>query len=105
MGPRATGCLLSPARPSPTLHLTSLQTSDTVVPDQTSANVDLESNSDPFHFKGALKTSAEIDELRRRKKGKRLAAYHGNQNTVRLNTTISCRGPTNAARVAHRVAA
>ncbi|KAJ7724248.1 CDF-like metal transporter [Mycena metata] len=57
--------------------------SDTVVPDQTSANVDLErANSDPFHFKGALKTPAEIDELRRRKKGKRLAAYHGNQNTL-----------------------
>ncbi|KAJ7024427.1 CDF-like metal transporter [Mycena alexandri] len=57
--------------------------SDTVVPDQTSANVDLErANSDPFHFRGALKTPAEIDELRRRKKGKRLAAYHGNQNTL-----------------------
>ncbi|KAJ7665452.1 CDF-like metal transporter [Mycena polygramma] len=57
--------------------------SDTVVPDQTSANVDLEcAIEDPFHFKGALKTPAEIDELRRRKKGKRLAAYHGNQNTL-----------------------
>ncbi|KAJ7922770.1 CDF-like metal transporter [Mycena leptocephala] len=57
--------------------------SDTVVPDRTSANVDLEcANSDPFHFRGALKTPAEIDELRRRKKGKRLAAYHGNQNTL-----------------------
>ncbi|KAJ6575474.1 CDF-like metal transporter [Mycena capillaripes] len=56
--------------------------SDTVVPDHTSANVDLESNSDPFHFRGALKSPAEIDALRRRKKGKRLAAYHGNQNTL-----------------------
>ncbi|KAF7337545.1 CDF-like metal transporter [Mycena sanguinolenta] len=56
--------------------------SDTVVPDHTSANVDLESNPDPFHFRGALKTPAEIDELRRRKKGKRLASYHGNQNTL-----------------------
>ncbi|KAJ7492279.1 CDF-like metal transporter [Mycena latifolia] len=57
--------------------------SDTVVPDHTSANVDLErANADPFHFRGALKTPAEIDELRRRKKGKRLAAYHGNQNTL-----------------------
>jgi len=59
--------------------------SDTVVPDHTStsANVDLEcANSDPFHFRGALKTPSEIDELRRRKKGKRLAAYHGNQNTL-----------------------
>ncbi|KAJ7155897.1 CDF-like metal transporter [Mycena crocata] len=56
--------------------------SDTVVADQ-SANVDLErANEDPFHFKGALKTPAEIDELRRRKKGKRLAAYHRNQNTL-----------------------
>ncbi|KAJ7150397.1 CDF-like metal transporter [Mycena filopes] len=55
--------------------------SDTVVPDQTSANVDLE-RADPFRFRGALKTPAEIDELRRRKKGKRLAAYHGNQNTL-----------------------
>jgi hypothetical protein len=56
-----------------------------VVPDQTSANVDLErANSDPFRFRGALKTPEEIDELRRRKKGKRLAAYHGNQNTVRM---------------------
>ncbi|KAJ7897232.1 CDF-like metal transporter [Mycena olivaceomarginata] len=55
--------------------------SGTVVPDPT-AIVDLESNSDPFHFRGALKTPAEIDELRRRKKGKRLAAYHGNQNTL-----------------------
>ncbi|KAJ7657988.1 CDF-like metal transporter [Mycena rosella] len=57
--------------------------SDTVVPDHTSANVDLErANSDPFRFRGALKTPAEIDELRRRKKGKRLAAYHGTQNTL-----------------------
>ncbi|KAJ6520174.1 CDF-like metal transporter [Mycena sanguinolenta] len=56
--------------------------SDTVVPDHTSGNVDLESNPDPFHFRGALKTPAEIDELRRRKKGKRLASYQGNQNTL-----------------------
>ncbi|KAJ7103191.1 CDF-like metal transporter [Mycena belliarum] len=57
--------------------------SDTVVPDHTSANVDLErAVSDPYHFRGALKTPTEIDELRRRKKGKRLAAYHGNQNTL-----------------------
>ncbi|KAJ7109856.1 CDF-like metal transporter [Mycena epipterygia] len=59
------------------------RTSETVVPDHTSANVDLErANSDPWHFKAALKTPAEIDELRRRKKGKRLAAYHGNQNIL-----------------------
>ncbi|KAJ7204364.1 CDF-like metal transporter [Mycena pura] len=56
--------------------------SDTVVPDRTSANVDLERASDPFHFRGALKTPTEINELRRRKKGKRLAAYHGNQNML-----------------------
>ncbi|KAF8215814.1 CDF-like metal transporter [Mycena galopus ATCC 62051] len=56
--------------------------SDTVVPDHTSANVDMEGAPDPFHFRGALKTPAEIDELRRRKKGKRLASYHGNQNTL-----------------------
>lgn len=61
-----------------------------MVPDHTSANVDLErANSDPWHFKAALKTPAEIDELRRRKKGKRLAAYHGNQNTVRINPGIN----------------
>ncbi|KAJ7459060.1 CDF-like metal transporter [Mycena galericulata] len=59
-----------------------LRASDTAVPDHTSAGVDLERASDPFHFKGALKTPAEIDELRRRKKGKRLASYHGNQNTL-----------------------
>ncbi|KAJ6502636.1 CDF manganese transporter [Mycena vulgaris] len=61
--------------------------SDTAVdhdlPNHTSANVDLErAIPDPFRFKGALKTPAEIDELRRRKKGKRLAAYHGNQNNL-----------------------
>ncbi|KAK7063925.1 hypothetical protein R3P38DRAFT_3382642 [Favolaschia claudopus] len=57
--------------------------SDTVVPDHQSANVDLErAVEDPFHFRDAFKTPAEIDELRRRKKGKRLAAYHGNQNTL-----------------------
>ncbi|KAJ7269379.1 hypothetical protein B0H12DRAFT_1229511 [Mycena haematopus] len=57
--------------------------SDTMVPDHASTNVDLESaNPDPFHFRGALKTPAEIDELRRRKKGKRLASYHGNQNAL-----------------------
>ncbi|KAJ7754979.1 CDF-like metal transporter [Mycena maculata] len=53
-----------------------------MVPDQVSANVDLERASDPFHFRGALKTPAQIDELRRRKKGKRIASYHGKQNTL-----------------------
>ncbi|KAJ6609344.1 hypothetical protein B0H10DRAFT_2297771 [Mycena sp. CBHHK59/15] len=57
--------------------------SDTMVIDQTSTNVDLENAIlDPFHFRGSLKTPAQIDELRRRKKGKRLASYHGKQNRL-----------------------
>ena len=39
-------------------------------------------SNDPYNFGHALKTDAEITELRNRKRGKRLASYHRKQNDV-----------------------
>jgi hypothetical protein len=38
--------------------------------------------ADPFMFRDAVKTDAQLAELRRRKKGKRLEKYHRRQNNV-----------------------
>ncbi|KAJ7610841.1 CDF-like metal transporter [Roridomyces roridus] len=59
-----------------------LQASDTAEDQSTSTNVDLERAADPFHFRRALKAPHELNELRQRKKGKRLARYHGQQNSL-----------------------
>jgi len=41
---------------------------------------------DPYNIGHGLKTDAEIAELRRRKRGKRLAGYHRRQNDVRVSS-------------------
>ncbi|KAL0951902.1 hypothetical protein HGRIS_008557 [Hohenbuehelia grisea] len=67
-----------------------MQASDTVVPDLSSSKVDIERDSeslsvlpaDPYQFRDALKTPAELEALRRRRKGKRVAKYHRRQNNL-----------------------
>jgi hypothetical protein len=44
---------------------------------------------DPYNIGHGLKTDAEIAELRRRKRGKRLAKYHRRQNDVRVASSFS----------------
>jgi hypothetical protein len=45
-------------------------------------------SNDPYNFGHGLKTDAEIAELRRRKRGKRLARYHRKQNDVSVCSFI-----------------
>lgn len=66
-----------------------MQASETVVPDLSSTDVDIERGStsvlpsDPFQLRDGLKTPAELRALRHRRKGKRVAKYQRKQNSVR----------------------
>ncbi|KAF7307230.1 Metal tolerance protein 3 [Mycena indigotica] len=77
---------------------------NTVVTDHYSTNVDPErlganTEVDPFHFKGAFKSSQEIDALRKRKRGRRLAAYHATQNNLINSLLKSMEAHTEDARI------
>lgn len=39
---------------------------------------------DPFHFRDALKSGKQLQEMRKRKNGKKVEKYHAMQNKVRL---------------------
>lgn len=66
-----------------------MQASETVVPDLSSTDVDIERGSttvlpsDPFQLRDGLTTPSELRALRRRRKGKRVAKYQRKQNSVR----------------------
>lgn len=46
-----------------------------------------DSHSDPYMFRGGLKTDEELSQLRRRRKsGKSLELYHRRQNDVRSHS-------------------
>ncbi|KAF5368359.1 hypothetical protein D9758_002441 [Tetrapyrgos nigripes] len=60
--------------------------------------------ADPFHFRNALKSSAELDAIRRRRKGRRLAKYHARQNNLIGSLLKSIEEHTSEARVEEEAA-
>ncbi|KAK7464456.1 hypothetical protein VKT23_006626, partial [Stygiomarasmius scandens] len=59
---------------------------------------------DPFRFRNALKTSDELDEIRRRRKGRRVAKYHARQNNLIGSLLKSMEDHTSEARVEEEAA-
>ncbi|THV06461.1 CDF-like metal transporter [Dendrothele bispora CBS 962.96] len=54
--------------------------------------------ADPFRFRNAVKTSSELDDIRRRRKGRRLAKYHARQNNLIDSLLKSMEDHTSEAR-------